>query len=172
MIIVCPFHAAQNLVDTHGASHVVSILDADHRPYRGIARENHLQLTFHDIVEPRDGYVHPQRSDAELLVAFLQRWNKRKPLLIHCWAGISRSTASAFTALCMLRPEESEEDLAQELREASPSATPNRLIVQYTDAILGRQGRMIRAIERIGRGADAFEGTPFMLAVERRTTAG
>ncbi|HLA01475.1 MAG TPA: protein tyrosine phosphatase, partial [Aestuariivirga sp.] len=72
-------------------------------------------------------------------------------------------TASAYTALCMLRPKADEEELAYELRAASPSATPNRLIISYTDALLGRNGRMSRAIEKIGRGENAFEGKPFIL---------
>ena len=84
-------------------------------------------------------------------------------MLIHCWAGISRSTASAYTALCMLRPKADEEELALELRAASPSATPNRLIISLVDDILGRKGRMSRAIEKIGRGENAFEGKPFVL---------
>ena len=97
------------------------------------------------------------------IIAFLQAWDRQSPVLIHCWAGISRSTASAYTALCMLRPKADEEELAFELRAASPSATPNRLIISHTDALLGRQGRMSRAIEKIGRGESAFEGTPFIL---------
>jgi len=84
-------------------------------------------------------------------------------MLIHCWAGISRSTAAAFTALCLLRPSTDEEQIAWELREASPSATPNRLIVQLADDVMGRGGRMVRAIEKIGRGEEAYEGTPFVL---------
>jgi predicted protein tyrosine phosphatase len=84
-------------------------------------------------------------------------------MLIHCWAGISRSTAAAYTALCLFRPQADEETLAQELRAASPSATPNRLIVSLADEVLGRQGRMVKAVAGIGRGADAFEGTPFIL---------
>jgi predicted protein tyrosine phosphatase len=31
------------------------------------------------------------------------------------------------------------------------------------DDVLGREGRMVKAIGKIGRGADAFEGTPFVL---------
>jgi predicted protein tyrosine phosphatase len=84
-------------------------------------------------------------------------------MVIHCWAGISRSTASAFAALCVLRENESEMELAQELRRASPSATPNRLITTLVDEHLGRQGRMVKAVESIGRGANAYEGKPFEL---------
>ena len=86
-------------------------------------------------------------------------------MLIHCWAGISRSTATAFAALCILRPDEDEMSLALDLRAASASATPNRLITTKMDKVLGREGRMLRAVESIGRGADAFEGSAFTLKI-------
>lgn len=165
MIIVCPLNKAQGLIVDHGVGHVVSLLgpDTPHRSFEGIGRDAHLRLTFHDIVQPADGYSPPTSKDAERLVAFLKNWRRESPMLIHCWAGISRSTAAAFTALCLFRPEATEDDLAWELRAASPSATPNRLIVMLADSLMGRDGRMVRAIESIGRGADAFEGTPFVL---------
>ena len=165
MIIVGPLHKVQSLVDTHDVSHVVTLLapDTPHPMPRGIAPGRHLRLYFHDIVQDMDGHIPPRAADAEKLVSFIQDWDRDRPMLIHCWAGISRSTAAAFTALCMLRPAANEIDIAWELRKASPSATPNRLIVTLTDQVLGRQGRMVKAIEQIGRGADAFEGTPFTL---------
>ena len=42
--------------------------------------------------------------------------------------------------------------IAQALRRASPTATPNIRIVSLADRLLGRDGRMIAAIETIGRG--------------------
>jgi predicted protein tyrosine phosphatase len=165
MIIVCPLNSVQPLVDEHGVGHVVSLLgpDTPHRDFDGIARERHLKLTFHDIVEEADGFTAPRLSDAEKLLGFLRSWDRGQPMLIHCWAGISRSTAAAYTAMCLFKPKADEEELAWELREASPSATPNRLIVSHTDRLLGREGRMLRAIEQIGRGENAYEGTPFFL---------
>ena len=165
MIIVCGLNAVQDLVDAHGVGRVVSLLgpDTPHRNFNRIAAEQHLKLTFHDVVEVTDGFSAPRATDAERLIEFIEDWDRASPMLIHCWAGISRSTASAYTALCMLRPKADEEELALELRAASPSATPNRLIVSHADALLGRNGRMSRAIAKIGRGANAFEGTPFIL---------
>jgi predicted protein tyrosine phosphatase len=167
VIIVCPLSAVQRLVNDHRVGNVVSLLGPDipHRSYTGIATDRHLQLTFHDIVEPIDGFISPRVEDAETLVDFFKRWERQAPILIHCWAGISRSTAAAFTALCMLRPDMSEERIAKELRRASPSATPNRLLVSHADAILKRDGRMVAAVNAIGRGAEAFEGEPFTLKV-------
>jgi predicted protein tyrosine phosphatase len=165
MIIVAPLSKVQPLVDEHGVSHVMSLLapDTPHERPRGVAAERHLSLYFHDIVQHMDGHTPPTAADAERMISFLDSWNRKAPMLIHCWAGISRSTAAAFVACCMLRPQAAEEDLAFELRRASPSATPNRLIVSLADDILGRDGRMVSAVESIGRGADAFEGTPFIL---------
>lgn len=167
MIIVCPLNKAHALIESHGARHAVSLLSADtpHPHFAALDPSKHLRLTFHDIVQPMDGMSPPRAADAERLVNFLMGWERQAPMLIHCWAGISRSTAAAYTALCLLRPNDDEEQLAEELRQASPSATPNRLIVSFTDRLLGREGRMVRAIDKIGRGADAFEGKPFVLEV-------
>jgi predicted protein tyrosine phosphatase len=165
MIIVGPLSKVQPLVTEHVVRHVVTLLapGTPHDSPHGVAQDRHLKLYFHDIVQHMDGHVPPNAADAETMIAFFQSWDRRDPMLIHCWAGISRSTAAAFTALCMFRPQADEEELAFELRKASPSATPNRLIVSLADEVLGRQGRMVKAIEKIGRGADAFEGTPFIL---------
>jgi predicted protein tyrosine phosphatase len=165
MIIVCGLSAVENQVALHGARSVISLLgpETPHRRFPGIDHDRHLQLTMHDIIDITEGFSAPRATDAHSLIDFISAWDREHPLLIHCWAGISRSTASAFTALCMLRPEASEEELAWELRQASPSATPNRLIVSHADQILERGGRMTRAIESIGRGQNAFEGTPFIL---------
>lgn len=165
MIIVGPLSKVQPLIDEHGVRHVVTLLapNTPHDAPMGIAADRHLKLYFHDIIQAMDGHVPPRAADAEKLISFFQGWDRADPMLIHCWAGISRSTAAAYTALCMFRPRADEEELALELRHASPSATPNRLIVSLADEVLGRQGRMVKAIERIGRGADAFEGTPFVL---------
>jgi predicted protein tyrosine phosphatase len=167
MIIVCGLNAVEEQIERHGARSVISLLgpETPHRRFTGIEATRHLQLTMHDIIDATEGFSAPRVNDAERLVSFVSSWDRAEPLLIHCWAGISRSTASAYTALCMLRPEASEEDLAWELRAASPSATPNRLIVSHTDSLLKRDGRMSRAIDAIGRGENAYEGTPFILKI-------
>jgi hypothetical protein len=92
----------------------------------------------------------------------------RPHLLIHCWAGISRSTAAAYMlTVCALNPDRDEEEIADTLRQAAPSATPNPRLVSLADGVLGREGRMVQAISRIGRGETAGEGTPFSLSLEK-----
>ena len=86
----------------------------------------------------------------------------QRPMLIHCWAGISRSSAAAFAMVCDRNPG-FERDVATELRRRAPAVTPNRLMVALADDLLQRDGRMIAAIEAIGRGAEAAEGEPYQL---------
>jgi len=165
MIIVSPLSEAQRLVIDHQVGRVVSLLgpESPHRRFTGVHTDRHLQLTFHDITVPTEGFVAPRPKDTEQIIAFVREWERDAPLLIHCWAGISRSTAAAYVAMCMLRPPGREDEIAWELRHASASATPNRLMVSHADRMLGRNGRMVTAIEAIGRGSDAYEGTPFIL---------
>ncbi len=85
---------------------------------------------------------------------------------MHCYAGISRSTASAFASVCALSPHRDERSIAQALRQASPTATPNIGIVSLADRLLGRGGRMVSAIETIGRGIFAIKAEPFRLELE------
>jgi len=75
-------------------------------------------------------------------------------------------SAGAYVAVCALNPQRDEATIAKELRRASPTASPNTRIVELADRLLGRRGRMIRAVEAIGRGIEAFEAHPFRLELE------
>ena len=114
---------------------------------------------------PMAGLTAPEATHVEQLIAFARHWDRRGPLVIHCWAGISRSTAAAFATVCALNPQTSEAVIARDLRTASPHANPNRLLIALADEALGRGGRMIAAIEAMAPvSALASEGTPFLMA--------
>ncbi|HEX3936851.1 MAG TPA: protein-tyrosine phosphatase family protein [Xanthobacteraceae bacterium] len=168
MIHVCSLSRLQATVDETGARHVVSLLGDEARIERpnGIAAENHLWLRLHDIAGPLDGYIAPDEQHVADLFDFVRGWDRRTPLVVHCFAGISRSTAGAYAAVCALSPHRAEDSIAQALRRASPTATPNIRIVSLADRLLGRDGRMIAAVETIGRGAFAAEAAPFRLDLE------
>jgi len=149
------------------ASHVVTLINVStvvERP-PGIAAERHLFLGMSDIVAAMDGHIVPAQEHVERFLGFIRAWDRQAPIVIHCWAGISRSTAGAFITACALAPQRPEDEIAQALRAASPSATPNARLVAIADALLERNGRMVAAVAAIGRGADAFEGAPFELAL-------
>jgi predicted protein tyrosine phosphatase len=168
MIHICSLTHMPRTVETTGARHLVTLLkstDLIQRP-QSIAAHNHLILGMDDITMPMDGYIPPCDEHVRRLVEFVRGWDRAAPLVVHCYAGISRSTAGAYVAACALNPARAEQAIAQALRRASPTATPNARIVALADRMLDRSGRMIAAIEGIGQGAMAYEGAPFRLELE------
>lgn len=162
---VSPLSRLDETVAAVHARHLVTLINVGTTVARpaGIPPERHLFLGMSDISQMLDGHVLAGQEHVARLIAFLHAWDRAEPMVIHCWAGISRSTAAAYIAACTLGPARDEDEVADALRSVAPSATPNPRLVALADATLGRRGRMVRAIERIGRGADAFEGTPFAM---------
>jgi predicted protein tyrosine phosphatase len=167
-IHVCPLSKIDEVVTRTGAGHLLSLLAAGTEMVRpaSILPDNHLHLVMHDIAEAQDGMTLPGETHVRNLLDFARRWDRATPLVVHCYAGISRSTASAYIIAAALAPQRDEGELARTLRALSPSATPNPRLVAVADILLQRDGRMVEAIKAIGRGADAFEGVPFELRIE------
>lgn len=165
MIHVCSLARLHATVDETKARHIVTLLrftDKVARPNH-IAAENHLILSVDDIAAHQDGMTVPAQEHVERLIDFATRWDRSAPMVVHCYAGISRSTAAAFTAACALNPDRSELEIAQAIRHASGTAQPNAAIVSIADTLLKRNGRMVRAVEALGPAHFAEEGVPFRL---------
>ena len=168
MIHVCSLAALPETVRLTGASHVLTVManvEQVQRP-RSVLAANHLKISMDDITEQQDGFVAPSEHHVEKVLTFIRGWDRQAPLVVHCYAGISRSTASAFAAVCMLNPHRDEIEIARQIRAASPIASPNRLIVSLADKALGRDGRMLRAVDEMGPGSMTAEGRPFRLDLE------
>jgi predicted protein tyrosine phosphatase len=168
MIHVCSLARLHDTVTETGATHMVTLLrltDRVERP-RSIAESNHLILSMDDIATPVEGYTAPDETHVVNLIDFVRRWDRCAPMVVHCYAGISRSTAGAFITACALNPNRDETAIAKAIRHSSRTAMPNPMLVSHADRILGRNGRMIRAVEAIGPGLPAAEGEPFRLELE------
>lgn len=164
-IWVSPLSAVHVVASRVRPAGIVSLLSpGDEFPaIEGFENGGHHRVCIHDIREELDGWIAPGAGHVGGIVAFLKDWRPEAPLLIHCWAGISRSTATAFIAACLHNPETDECEIARELRRASPTAWPNIRIVALADDILGRRGRMRAAIEALGPGEFAEEAEPFFI---------
>ena len=162
---VCSLSLIGETVARTGARSLVTLLSPGtpvERPTQ-IAPERHLYLAISDITAPTPGQVMPERPHLDDLIAFIHAWDRTAPMLIHCFAGVSRSTAAAYIAACAINPHRDEFEIARALRAVSPTASPNGRLVALADEALSRRGRMNDAIARIGRGEECFEGTPFAL---------
>ena len=168
MIHVCSLAALPETVRLTGASHVLTIMANVGQVQRPetIRPENHLRVSVDDITEELAGFVAPSHDHVTQVLEFVRGWDRGAPLVIHCYAGISRSTASAFAAACALNPHRNELDIARAIRSASPIASPNRLIVSLADKALGREGRMVQALDAIGPGVMMVDSIPFRIDLD------
>ena len=162
---VCSLALIAETVAKTGARSLVTLLSPGTEVERptGIPPERHLYLAISDIVEPMPGHVLPDAAHLDEFLGFVHAWDRAAPMLIHCFAGVSRSTAAAYIAACALAPKRDELAIARSLRAASPTASPNARLVTLADDALGRRGRMSEAIAAIGRGRECSEGEPFTL---------
>jgi predicted protein tyrosine phosphatase len=168
MIHVCSLAALPDTVKITGASHVLTVMAnvAQVQRPQSVLPANHLKVQMDDITEQMDGFVAPSDDHIEQVLNFVRGWNRNAPLVVHCYAGISRSTASAFVAACALNPHRDEMLIARQIRAASPIASPNRLIVSLADKALGRDGRMLHALDEMGPGSMMVEGRPFRVDLD------
>jgi predicted protein tyrosine phosphatase len=163
-LLVTPLSSLTEALAEHGPSHLVSLLSPEHMIATpdGFAAARHLRLGVNDIVDPAAGTAPPARAHIDQLLEFSRGWDASRPMVIHCWAGISRSMASAFTILCDRLGEDREIEIARAIRQRAPHAQPNRLLVQHADNALGRGGKMLAALNSMG---------PPLLVEEGVTTA-
>lgn len=143
-------------------THVLSILDPgwpEPEPLSGFDIDRRLRLRFHDVIEAQPGWIAPERWDIELLLAFSRDLDRvgETHLLIHCHAGLSRSTAAAALVLAQSRPETRADELLGEVVRLRPRAWPNLRILELGDEILGRHGEIVAAARAHYRRAIARE---------------
>jgi predicted protein tyrosine phosphatase len=158
-ILVTPLSALPEAIASRRPSHIVTLLSSGFMidTPKGFPAERHLRLSMHDIAD--EGLAEsPARAHVDQLLEFGRGWDAKAPMLVHCWAGISRSTAATYTVLCDRAGPGAEREIANELRARAPHAQPNRLFVRLADEALGRGGAMVRAIDAIGAGTMATEG--------------
>jgi predicted protein tyrosine phosphatase len=107
---------------------------------------HHKVLKFEDLDQPYTSIVTATRSDILEILRFTKKHGGEN-LLIHCNAGISRSTAAGLLFLSDRLGPGKERKALDELIAIQPSAVPNLLIVQLGDQILGRKGKLLGAVK-------------------------
>lgn len=137
-----------------GVSHVLSILDPDWpvpEAFGAFGEHAKLELRFHDVIEEAPGHIAPREEDVRAILAFgrdLQA-EAASRLLVHCHAGISRSTAAMALVLAQARPRMAAEDILQGILGIREKAWPNLRLLEMGDAMLGRGGTLPEAAAAI-----------------------
>lgn len=163
MIYICGLYAVAEAADQIRPRHVISITDPETPAPRvaGLGAGRHLKLEFHDINAPEPDLIAPDAGHVERIVGFAAGWDGTDPLLVHCHAGISRSTATALI-LAMVHAAGRELQAARLLRARAPHADPNRRMIALADARLGLAGRLVSAVEAMGPACFVGEAGPLV----------
>jgi predicted protein tyrosine phosphatase len=160
MILVTPLSGIEDAIRHYRPSHMVTLLSPEHmiETPGGVDAARHLRLGLNDVVDAGLGEAPPGAQHVDTLIAFGRTWDADAPILVHCWAGVSRSMAAAYILLCDRLGSGTEREIAQAMRRRAPHAYPNPLMVKLADRALGRDGRMVAAAGEIGRGIIVSEG--------------
>jgi predicted protein tyrosine phosphatase len=139
-----------------GVTHVLSILDPDTPDppaFAAFAPHHRLALRFHDVIDTLPDRLAPAKADVERLLAFGHELSDApgNHLLIHCHAGVSRSTASAALILAQARPDRPARAALEAVAQLRPRAWPNLRILEFGDELLGRNGEIVAAAAAIYR---------------------
>jgi len=129
-------------------SHILSALDPGDHIKAPTFIKDHLLLNFDDI-EDTDSKYSPKPEHVAEILEWTHALKDSDRLLIHCWAGISRSTALAL-AVWIQKHGKDYDAAAKWLKETRPIACPNRLIAGYADEILGCDGELHRIADEVG----------------------
>jgi predicted protein tyrosine phosphatase len=160
MIYVCNLRELRDHCHVLSPSRLVSLVSEDEQPATpvGMLVDRHLRVVIHDINEPLFGHILADERHIADLIAFVRAWPPDDgPMLIHCMAGISRSTAAALIAL-VTKAGGREMEAAEQVRRVAPHAYPNRRMIALADHLLKCDGRLIAAREAMGTPRLTFSG--------------
>lgn len=149
-IYITSLKQAFEVARLHKPATIISLLNPqeDFPDFRPTPRHHHL-FAIHDIDHHRHHLQSATHQDIlRLIDCFLQHDEMTSPLLVHCLLGSSRSAAAAYIFL-NVHTTHRELEIAHYLRAYVPHAHPNRAMVAHADGILGRGGRMIKAIDHL-----------------------
>jgi predicted protein tyrosine phosphatase len=105
-------------------------------------------LRFHDHVVAFNGNEAPQEHHIDAILSFGEDLYRDSPghLLVHCWMGLSRSTAA--TAILLSQRAAGSEALAfDRVFAVRPRSWPNARMIELADRLLGRRGALMSALK-------------------------
>ena len=136
-----------------GVTHVLSILDPDapEPPVFGsFGEHSRVELRFYDAIEQLADRVVPEVQHVQQILALGRDLTAPAAadshLLVHCHAGVSRSTAAMTLMLAQARPDCSGVEIVNEVLRIRSRAWPNLRIIELGDTLLGRGGDLISSV--------------------------
>ena len=108
-----------------------------------------LILKFDDVIHQFGDLIIPTELHIKSALDFIEQEADRKPILIHCHAGLSRSPAIALAILARWFGQSHEEAAVKMLLSIEPLSSPNSLIVALADELLQHKGKLVAAVKKL-----------------------
>ena len=90
----------------------------------------------------------PRFQDEKRILDFTKELPVKAKVLVHCHAGVSRSTATAYAILCQHTSPGMEMENLLHVQSLRDLVFPNRLIIELADKVLKRKGGMLLHLRR------------------------
>ncbi len=136
-------------------THVISIWDkvsyedvGCRMTVKEVAPHAKLLFSFFDDVDDPEIPEAPTFRQVKRILDFTQDLPAKAQVLVHCRAGVSRSTATAFAILCQHTLPGQEMDNLLHIETLRDLVMPNRLIITLADRVLKREGAMLLHLRR------------------------
>ena len=157
MIIVCSLSDVKTVCESINPTHLISSIDPGYEPQTPKGVKKHLKLGFDDIIEINDSnsifrdnkdkikQVLPSLNHTNSIIDFVNSWNNTKPIVIHCWCGVSRSMAIATYLMCKANLSNIDKNIRY-IRFVSPHANPNKLMIKFFENSLKVENQIAEAL--------------------------
>jgi len=136
--------------ETRGVTHLLSVLDPGFPEPESLGLLNpahRLQLRFHDAIDQKPGETLVEVEHVRQVLEFGRDLPEQHGhLLVHCHAGISRSSAFTILLLALALPDVPADEIVAEVVRVRDRAWPNLRIIELGDELLGRKGTLVAAV--------------------------
>jgi predicted protein tyrosine phosphatase len=136
-------------------THVISIWDkaslydiACREQVKAIAPRAKLLFSFFEDVDDPTYPDAPRLQNVKRILDFTSDLPANAKVLVHCRAGVSRSTATAYAILCQHTAPGMEMENLLHVETLRDLVLPNRLIIRLADKVLKRNGGMLLHLRR------------------------
>jgi predicted protein tyrosine phosphatase len=142
-IKICSLDSVDKYMD-NWATKTISLLDPNLRDEYPSTPTRHVEF-FNDIAQPFYGWIMPKMVHLRNCLEFSKNFTDEDRVLIHCHAGVSRSTAVAIAVL--IQHGMCVSDAVDKIVEVRECAWPNSEIIALADVHFGLGGSLIDHIK-------------------------
>ena len=159
-----PLHNALKILKEEKTKKIISIYSPNNSfpLFPGIKNKDILRLCFNDIDQARYNLKTISQKDISSVLSFVQK-NQDSDILIHCYAGVSRSIAISIIIFFMYNRNFTPSEIYNLIKEKAPFANPNKLVLRQAGSVIKEEKFFQELIKKFTNRKRIFSAMPFYL---------